>query len=57
MGYFSGGGVIDQETINPHDLCNQCSKYGPEFLFGKSRIRYSRDEPCFPEKNIYYPAK
>ena len=43
-------GVIDQETINPHDLCYQCSKYGPDLLFGKSRIRNSIDKPHFTAK-------
>ena len=43
-------GVIDQQKINPHDLCYKCSKDGPEFLFGKLRIRDYRDEPCFPSK-------
>ena len=23
--------VIDLETINPHELCYQCSKHGPDF--------------------------
>ena len=23
--------VIDSETINPHDLCYQCYKHGPDF--------------------------
>ena len=36
--------------INSHDLCYQCSKYGPGFLFGKLGIRDSRDEPHFPAK-------
>ena len=35
--------IIDQQTINPHDLCSQCSKDGTGFLFGKSRIRDCRD--------------
>ena len=34
-------GVIYQQTINPHGLCYQCSKDGPEFLLVKSRIRDS----------------
>ena len=33
--------------INPHELCYQCSKDGPNFLFGKFRIRHSRYEPHF----------
>ena len=41
-------GVIDQETINSHELYYQCSKDGPDFLFGKLRIRDSRDETHFP---------
>ena len=28
----------------------QCSKYGPDFLFGKLKIRDSRDEQQFPRK-------
>ena len=43
-------GVIDQETINPHDLCYQCSKYGPDFLFGKLRMIDFRYETCFTSK-------
>ena len=49
-GKITSSGVIDQETINPHGLCYQCSKDGLYFLFGKLRIRYSRDEPHFPGK-------
>ena len=44
-------GVIDPETINPHELCYQCSKYGPDCLFGKLRIKYFNDEPHFPQKS------
>ena len=43
-------GVIDQQIINPCGLCYQCYKYGPDFLFGKLRIRDSRDEPHVPAK-------
>ena len=50
-------GVIDQETINPRDLCHQCYKYGSDFLFGKLGMRGSIDEPYFPEKGNYYQAK
>ena len=28
-------------------MCYQCYKYGPDFLFGKSMIRDSSDEPNF----------
>ena len=42
--------VIYQQTINTHDLCYQCSKYGSEFLFYKLTIRSSRDEPHFMKK-------
>ena len=49
--------VVDQQTINPHNLFYQCSKYSPEFLFGKLRIRGSRYEPCFPPKRNYYHVK
>ena len=31
-------------------VCYQCSKDGPEVLFGKSRITDCRDEPCFYAK-------
>ena len=27
-------GVIDQQTIKPHDLCYQCFEDGPDLLFG-----------------------
>ena len=30
-GKIPGSGVVDPETINPHDLCYQCSKPGPDF--------------------------
>ena len=43
-------GVIDQQTINSCDLCYRFSKDGPDFSFGKLRIRDSRDEPHFPAK-------
>ena len=49
-GKISSSGVIDQQTMNTHYLCYQCSKYGPDFLFGNLRIRDCKDEPCFPEK-------
>ena len=42
--------VIDQQKINHHYSFYQCYKYGSDFLFGKLRIRDSRDEPCFPER-------
>ena len=42
--------VIYQQTINPHDLFYQCSKDGPEFLFGKLSIRGYRDDPYFTAK-------
>ena len=45
-------GAIYQKIINPRDLCYQCSKDGPDFLFGKLIIRDSRYEPCFTAKNI-----
>ena len=43
-------GVIDPETINPHDLCYKCSKHGPDYLFYKFRIKDFNDEPNFPQK-------
>ena len=49
-GKIPRGGVIEQETINTNDLCYQCSKDGPDFLFGKSSIRDSRDKPNFLQK-------
>ena len=44
-GKIPGSGVVDPETINPHDLCYQCSKYGPNLLFVKLRIKDFNDEP------------
>ena len=35
--------------MNPHKLCNNCAKYGTDFL-DKLRIRYSRDKPHFAAK-------
>ena len=49
-GKIPRNGVIDQKTKDPHGLCYQCSKYGPDVLFGKLRIGDYRDEPHFPEK-------
>ena len=49
-GKIPGSGVIDEQTINTNWLCYQCSKYGSDFLFGKFRIRNSRDKPYFPAK-------
>ena len=39
--------VICRDTKNHHDICHQCSKDGPDFLFGKLRVRGSIDEPRF----------
>ena len=50
IGEIPRSGVIYQQTINTNELCEQCSKDGPEFLFGKMGIRGSRYEPCFPAK-------
>ena len=50
-GEIPSSGVIDPETINPHDLCNQCSKHRTDCLFGKLRIRGFNDEPHFTPKN------
>ena len=41
--------VNDTETVITHDLCYRCSKYGPDYLFGKLSIKYSNDTPHFPE--------
>ena len=49
-GKIPRNGVIDQKTINPCDLCYQCSKDVPEFFFGEFSIRDCIDEPYFPSK-------
>ena len=49
-GKIPRSGVIDQEKIIPHDLCYHCYKDGPDLLFGKLRIRDSRDKTHFPAK-------
>ena len=49
-GGITSSGVIDQESINPHELCYQYSKYGPDFLFGKLGIIDSRDQPYSTSK-------
>ena len=49
-GKITRSGVIDHKKINPHDLCYQRSKDGPDFLFCKLRIRDSIDERHFPEE-------
>ena len=56
-GKIPGNGVIDQKKINPHDLCYQCSKYGPDFLFVKLIIRDSIDEPFFTAKKHHDRVK
>ena len=38
-GKIPGSSLIDQETINLHESFYKCYKSGPEFLFGKLRIR------------------
>ena len=43
-------GIIDPETINPHDLCYQCSKHGPDCLFCRLMIKDFNDEPNFTER-------
>ena len=43
-------GVTDIETINPTGLCYQCSKHGPDCLFGKLSIKNFNDEPHFSNK-------
>ena len=40
-------GLIFPETIDTHYLFYQCSKHGPDFLFGKLRIKDFNDEPHF----------
>ena len=34
--------------MNNNEFCYQCSKYGPEFLFGNLKINDRIDEPYFP---------
>ena len=41
------------ETINPHYLCHQCSKHGPDCLFIKLIIKDFNDEPHFLERINY----
>ena len=36
--------------IKPHDLCYQCSKHGPDCLFGNLRIKNFNYETPFPNK-------
>ena len=49
--------VIGQNTINPRDLCYQCSKDGSYFLSVKLRSRDFRDESCCTEKKYYCVKK
>ena len=37
-------------NINTCELFYQCSKHGPDLLFGKSEIKDFNDEPHFPER-------
>ena len=48
-GKITSSGVINPETINPHDFFHECSKHGPDFVFGKLRIKAFSHEPYFPE--------
>ena len=50
IGKIPISGTIDKKTINHHDFHYQCSKDGPEFLFGNLKIRDCKDEPYFPTK-------
>ena len=50
-------GVIDTKTISTHDLCYWCSKHGPDFLFGKLRIKDFNYEPYFPGRINLYQVK
>ena len=43
-------GLIDPETINNSDLCYHYYKRGPDFLWGKLRIKDLYAEPHFPER-------
>ena len=47
-GEIPRSGVIDQK--NPNGLYYHCSKVGPEYLFGKLKIRDCRKKPYFPGK-------
>ena len=49
-GEIISNGLIDQKTINPHDFCYHCSKYGPACFFENLRISNFRYEPYFPAK-------
>ena len=37
--------------MNPHELFYQCYKYGPDFLYGKLRIKDFNDEPHLIKNN------
>ena len=41
---------MDQKTINQHNFCYQCSKYGTDLLVGNLRIRNIKDESFPPAK-------
>ena len=47
IGKISRSCVTDQEKINTNDLYYQCSKHGPDCLFGKLRIKDFNDGPHF----------
>ena len=49
-------GAIYPKTVNKHDFCYQCSKYGPDTLFLSLRIRDKIDEP-FPQRKKNIPDK
>ena len=49
-GNIPRSGVIYQETINPRYLFYQCSKDGPNFLFGTLSTRDYRYKPHFLAK-------
>ena len=55
MGRFLGVVYLGKKLLMVS--VNLCSKYVPEFLFGKLRMRYCVDEPYFPEKENQFHVK
>ena len=50
IGKISRSCVTDQEKINTNDLYYQCSKHGPDCLFGKFRIKDLMMNHILPNK-------
>ena len=56
-GKIPRSGVIDKKMINTHDLCYQCCKDSPEYLFGNLSMRDCKYEAYFLVKRELISCK